>query len=213
MSDPELAAFRAELLQPFSKEETLEIRRFRRELLMKEEQRKLDNYFEAAKLSSMQTHELQKAAMLTSAEYGKILTKTVFLLNGGALVALLSFTSALFGKTDVGRVAMSFTSQSINAFSVYMLGLVLAAASSALAALNWQFIYRAFRDEGDLVKMLHAGDAAHGVTVTKRLADLGRFETHIRRSAILALCASLTSLCMFILGTTLALRAAGVWGA
>jgi hypothetical protein len=103
------------LYEPITKEEILKIREQLREF--RDERSRL-----ASETFAGHTHELRQSAISYGKEYGLTFVRTAFLLNGGAMIALLTFIGSLFNKGDhsVILVAISFSKAIYPAFIAYM---------------------------------------------------------------------------------------------
>jgi hypothetical protein len=111
----------------------------------------------SSKLYAEQTHELRVAATSNSVEYGKIFVRSAFLLNGAAILALLTFISSLFGKVDPSAaIAVSFAKAVWPAFVCHVFGLVAVTGIAAIAYINWLFVSHEFRDERSLFYFVRA---------------------------------------------------------
>jgi hypothetical protein len=81
----------------------------------------------------------------------------VFLLNGGAILALLTLIGSLFGKGDhtMVRVAISLTRALIPALYWFAGGLMLAALVAAIAFFNFGFSEQSYPSPGQLFDFIH----------------------------------------------------------
>lgn len=93
----------------------------------------------ALKVATEGEHDERKIAIEAFNSYGSTALKGVFLLNGGAIIALLALMGALAGKDTIKplldvRMLIKALIPSLQAFS---LGVGLAAFASGLGYLNW----------------------------------------------------------------------------
>jgi hypothetical protein len=123
------------LWQPASAEEALKIR----------EQIRAD-HMERARLSIKKFAEAEHAERLKSidllASHGESAIKAVFILNGGAILALLALLSGLFGKNDqtLLLVGISLGRSSAPGLYWFAAGATLATVISLIGYLNWSFL-------------------------------------------------------------------------
>ena len=162
------------LFKPVDAADQIEIRKYLREGYGREGRRKLENWLEGAKLFSNQVHETRKLALQSSVEYGKIFVRMAVLLNGGAMIALLAFTSSLFGKSSDTTVAITFASQLSSAFILYAGGLASAAICAAIGYLNWAWVYASHLSEGHMFRLVAAGNAFDGTDLEKEQAEFDK---------------------------------------
>jgi len=115
-------------------------------------------WLSAAKFLAEHTFKRRSAAETNAQDYGKIFVRTAFLLNGGAILAILTFISSLYGKGDHATtlVAISFSRSVFPAFVLYLAGLVSIALTAAIGYVNWLFVSASFMDEADLFHFMHS---------------------------------------------------------
>ena len=84
------------------------------------------------------THELRQGAFSNAKEYAQIFVRTAFLLNGGSILALLTFIGPIYGKGDqsIILVVINFSKSVYPAFLAYVAGLVSIATTAAIAYFN-----------------------------------------------------------------------------
>lgn len=212
MSDDVESKLKDEVLKPISEEDNLEIRKHWRDIIKDKHELKLAEWHQSAVVFAGQIHELRKASFNASVEYGKIYVRFAFLLNGGAMIALLAFIGALFGRADIASVAISFSAKMPWAFGIYSAGLLAAALSAACGYMNFQYVYGTHLDEGHLLRLLQAGNAFADLDQNEEIA---KFEAMDRKADISAWAGIITgalSLALFIWATILVARAFFVLG-
>lgn len=97
--------------------------------------------------------EFRSRAIDYSIDYAKLCINSNFLLNGGSILALLSFIGSIFGKGDVKAILFaSYLSANLQeAFVFYSCGLISTVLCAAVAYLNWLFVYQSWMNEGELM--------------------------------------------------------------
>jgi hypothetical protein len=189
---------RIELFTPRSPEEELRIR---------EEKRKYHN--EVWRVSSEtlaeQVHEERIEAKKAAKEYGQAYLKSVFILNGGSILALLTFIGAVFGKGDatVIMVAISLSKALHPAFLSFIFGLMFAAATSAISYLNWNWVYRSYMQADDFNLYMRSLPSEPSPESTNRNITLSYWS---------AIVFGLSSLICFAIGSLFVIEAFSVLG-
>ncbi|WP_162820692.1 hypothetical protein [Microvirga calopogonii] len=91
-----------------------------------------------------------------SKEHGSLFIRTVFLLNGGAIIALLTFVSAMFGKTDLNvLLAITLGKKLVPAFYCFAGGLAAAALVTGLGFFNWRVVADSYAGPGPIFDWIH----------------------------------------------------------
>lgn len=212
MADQETEKLKADVFKPRDEAEERDIRKLWREVIKRQDERKLTEWHESAAMFASQIHELRKASMLSSVEYGKIYVRFAFLLNGGAMIALLAFIGALFGRSDIANVAISFSAKMPWAFGIYSGGLLAAALSAASGYLNFQYVYATHFDEGHLLRFLQAGNAFADLDQKAELAKFAKMDRNTKLSAFAGSAFGALSLVAFVWATFLVANAFFVLG-
>lgn len=212
MTDEEKTKLKDEVFTPRDADEDLDIRKQWREVIKRQDERKLTEWHASAVVFAGQIHELRKSALLSSVEYGKIFVRFAFLLNGGAMIALLAFIGALYGRADIANVAISFSAKMPWAFGVYAAGLLMAAMSAAAGYINFQYVYSTHFDEGHLLRFLQAGNSFAGLNQDEELAKFDSMDRKASFTAKLGILFGALSLAAFIGATLIVARAFGVLG-
>ncbi|PVE26444.1 hypothetical protein DC522_01385 [Microvirga sp. KLBC 81] len=130
------------LQQQFDAGKTLDQIEFEREKL---ERAKI---LEASKEYARQVHDYSMQYEKHLKEYGQLALRTIFLLNGGAIVALLTFIGGTLGKSS-GAITLA-PALFVPAFTKYALGLICTALSMLFAYVNYMFHHRTTAGPGDL---------------------------------------------------------------
>ncbi|AMJ60958.1 hypothetical protein [Bosea sp. PAMC 26642] len=104
-----------------------------------------------AKVASEGSHDERKIAMAAVNAYGIEAIKATFLLNGGAIIALLALLSALYAKDSayVAGAARLLTKSLIPAFKFFIGGVVSAAMIAGIGYLNWSILAQAYWQPAD----------------------------------------------------------------
>ncbi|WP_230531114.1 hypothetical protein [Microvirga roseola] len=91
-----------------------------------------------------------------SKEHGQTFIKSVFLLNGGAILALLTFIGSMYGKNDLNVLAaISLGKKIVPAFYCFAIGLCSAALVALIGFFNWNLIANSYPGPGPLFDFLH----------------------------------------------------------
>lgn len=193
-------------------DEERDIRKMWREFIKKQDERKLVEWHEGAKVFAGQIHEIRKESMKSSVQYGQIFVRFAFLLNGGAMLALLAFAGALYGRADIAAVAIAFSAKLPTAFYLYSGGLLAAALSAAAGYLNFQYVYASHFDEGHLLRFLQAGNSFAGLDQAEELKKFEKTDRKMSITANFGMFFGGLSLVAFIWATILVARAFAVLG-
>ena len=120
------------------------------------EKEKLDrqHLFEARKEYARQVLEYSLQYERHLKEYGQLALRSIFLLNGGAILALLTFIGSSIGKTT-GQTAVT-PSLFVSAFVFYCLALIACILSMTLAYLNYMGHHHFYADPGALANNMMA---------------------------------------------------------
>ena len=91
-------------------------------------------------------------------EYGVVTVRSLILINGGALVALLAALSNIFGKSEENAHKLA---SGLGCASIFLiLGLILAVGTGALGYLNFMFLHRELPGPYGLHKYVKTGDVS-----------------------------------------------------
>jgi hypothetical protein len=138
-----------------------------------------------------------------SKEYGQTFIRTVFLLNGGAILSLLTFIGSMYGKSDLNiLVAISLGKRLVPAFYYFAAGLGSAALIAAIGYFNWGFVANSYAGPGPLFDFLNR----------KSIEDNPKIDTAIHWSSWAGILFAVASLFCFIRGTYLVSTAFTVLG-
>lgn len=164
------------LLQPLTREERLAIRSQLRERNWKVEAADYANGKEGQKLFAQHHHAVRLAALNTAADHGKAFVKTMVLLNGGAIVALLALIGGLYAKTDAfsPRVVAAFTGKLQLGVSFFLWGLVCAASIAGIAFFQWFAFAETYFNEAQTANAVSHNDHFGGQDKKKVLAQFDR---------------------------------------
>lgn len=174
-----------DLATPRSPEEALEIRKYLRERIQKDDELNHQRRTEALKLYSQQQYDQKKTAMVASIDYGKAFVRIAVLLNGGAIVALLAFVSSALGRSD-GKtllVVINFSQTASISFYVYCAGLVCGALTAAAGYYNFQIVNETYFHSGHTLNMMTANDIFGGSDREKELANFDRADRWVAITA------------------------------
>jgi hypothetical protein len=185
-----------ESYKPKSEEEELKIREQIRSELADLHKLAIDKYVSLAS-------EERTRALSYSKEYGQIVVKTVFLLNGGAIIALLTFISSMYGKSDLNiLVAISLGKKLVPAFYLFAIGLVSAALVAAIGFFNWGWAALSHPDPAEVYNFVHHTP----------IEDRPEIHVKVGRSYQAAVGFAVVSLSCFIIGAFLVTSAFTVLG-
>lgn len=96
----------------------------------------------AAKIASEGDHDERKLAIAAVNAYGIEAIKATFLLNGGAIIALLALLGGLLSKESlaVSGIARAMTKALMPGFQFYIAGVVAASLTAGIGYLNWTLV-------------------------------------------------------------------------
>ncbi|GEP07936.1 hypothetical protein MOX02_59740 [Methylobacterium oxalidis] len=140
-----------------------------------------EQYMLANKVFADQTGEQRMHALEAIKAYGVLSIKTLFLLNGGAILALLTFTASFFSRSDhtMALVGISLAKQFVTAFYFFGAGLASAAIISGIAYVNYSALYHTYDTPGGLFLLINAkdreptNDVHHRITVVTAWIAIG----------------------------------------
>jgi hypothetical protein len=137
--------------------------------------------------------------------YGVLSIKTLFLLNGGAILALLTFTASFFSRNDqtLILIGIALAKQFTGAFYFFGGGLACAAAISGIAYVNYSALIQTFDTPSGLFLMINAKDREPTKDVHHKIT------VWTARIAIASACLGLT---LFIVGAWWVVSAFSVLG-
>jgi hypothetical protein len=107
--------------------------------------------FEARKEYARQVHDYTLQYEKHLKEWGQTALRTIFLLNGGAIIALLTFIGGTIGKST-GTTSV-FPALFVPAFHKYVFGLGCTALSMVCAYINYSY-HQTTASPGDLVSFM-----------------------------------------------------------
>lgn len=195
--------------QPMSEDEALAIRAEIRARKWALQERSLANGKEGQKLFAQNHHAERQAAIANAADFQKMFVRFAFLLNGGAIIALLTLIGTLGGRSEKASMTAiaQFTGKLVLGVEFFLVGLAVAALSTGIAFLAWQFSASTYLHAGHTSNMVSGLPVFGGLdekqeeqnfNVSDKLSPFFMYS-----SAIL----SLTSLAMFVLGSYKTLKA------
>lgn len=202
------------LYAPLTDGERLAIRKESREREQALGNRKLDDWRDSKKIYAEQTHAVRLFALGASVDHGKIFIRFMFLLNGGAIVALLTLIGAMFGKSDGSTliVVIQFAYQIKYAFYFFIGGLVFTSATAAAAYINWSLVFRTYFNEGQTTAAIGSNDFFGGQDKNQVLKQFDQFDRWSDRSIWIAIGFGALSLLAFAIGSYLVASAFSVLG-
>lgn len=160
----------------------------------------------ALKVYAEQVHDQRMSALNNVREYGTLTIRSLYILHGGALVALLSFAASLYGKSDEKNIliAISVAHGLRPAFYCFAAGLTLAGAISAIAYLNWLSVHETYQSPSHIYSLIAKGSSDH---------SSGWHDRFVRVTLYLAIVLAVLSLASFIGGAFFVAEALHVMGA
>lgn len=146
------------------------------------------------------------SAMEAIREYGQATVRTLALLNGGAILALLTFTGSFFTRNDriLADVGVTFARSVADPFCYFGAGLVCGAIVAGIGYVNYSVVAASYYDPGEMYDWLR------GTTPKPKPRWYGPFAVG---SAWVAVAIATTGLIAFVAGSIKALRALSVLGA
>lgn len=141
-ADQEFELHKLELQQNFEAKKTID------QINLEKEKLDRSQAFEARKEYARQTHDYSLQYEKHLKEYGQLTLRTIFLLNGGAILALLTFIGGTIGKST-GTTTLA-PALFVAPFGKYVAGLVCTVISMLLAYVNYSFHHERTAQPGDL---------------------------------------------------------------
>lgn len=200
---------------PISHDELLQLRKEFRERNTAKFERQLDDWRESKKIYAEQTHAIRVLALNNSVEHGKIFIRFMFLLNGGAMVALLALIGAIFGKSDGSTlsVVITFAHQVKIAFYFYIAGLIFTAATAVTGYANWSFVFRTYFNEGQTTASISSNNLFPGQNQEEAMKEYAKFDRLSDATIWVAVAFGLLSILAFLFGSLKVASAFAVLGA
>lgn len=164
-----------------------------------------EQWFLAAKIALEQSHKERMWALENISTYGLNTTKTLFLLNGGAIIAFITFVGGLYSRGDHGLIlaAMSFGRALLPALYSFIAGLCLSAVVSGLAYFNFSAAAETYYGPWQAFNFVHVKENSEIPSVYHRLT---------KGTAVFAVVISASSLACFIIGCIFVARAVNTLG-
>ncbi|GEM98380.1 hypothetical protein [Methylobacterium radiotolerans] len=164
-----------------------------------------ERFFLASKTYAEQSHAHRMNAFGNVKEYGLQSIRHLSLLNGGAILALLSFLGALIAKADEKSllIAISFAKSLKPALLCFAAGLIAAGLLTALTYRNWLAIAESQQTPKQHYDLIAAGKCEESPSTAETMATL----TH----RLIFIC-GWSSLLLFIAGAYLVANAFTVLG-
>ena len=106
---------------------------------------------EGRKEYAKQIGELDRLAQSAFKDIGAGTVRYLFLLNGGAMIALLAFVSSIITK---GGQSVFTTAEMVPAFAFFVGGLAFAVATSFLTYLNFRYLSESYAHPGALANWI-----------------------------------------------------------
>jgi hypothetical protein len=181
---------------PLDDDELLKIREQVREDL-------LIRYRAAAEKYVDLTGQARINAQSYSKEHGLVVIRSLFLLNGGAILALLTFIGSMYGKDSLNvLVAISLSTKLLPAFYAFAVGLIATTLTAIIGYFNWNWAVGTYPDPADLHMWLQH----------KPLEDPASARQKVRWSLWLAVASAALALICFGVGSYLVTTAFSVLG-
>lgn len=121
-----------------------------------------EQFFQSLRLYLEQSHAERVKAYDGVVLWGGNTVRTLFLLNGGSILAFITFTGSLIGKGD--KEAMSrgieFAQLLLPAFVSFIAGVCLTAVVAGIAYLNFSAAYNVRPQPVDAYKLINKQDAS-----------------------------------------------------
>lgn len=191
------------LYSPLNDEEHQALRKEFREREYQRAERQTDDWRESKKIYAEQTHAVRIFALGSAVEHGKIFIRFMFLLNGGAMIALLALIGTIFGKSEGSTlsVVINFAQQIKLAFYFFIGGLIFASATAATAYINWSFVFRTYFNEGQTTAAMGSNNFFGGQDKAQAIKDFDFFDRWSDRTIWIAVCFGTFSLIAFFIGS------------
>lgn len=137
------------LYTPLDDAELLAMRAERRERGFKLSFKELENGKEGQKLFAQHHHANRLLALTVAADHGKAFVRFAVLLNGGAVIAILTLIGTLYGKSGTQlHLVAAFSGKLQVGLYFFLTGLVTATLIAAAALWQWFFYAQTFFHEG-----------------------------------------------------------------
>ena len=197
------------LYQPVSEEERLVIREELRQWERETQKRKEDNAKDGQKLFAQHHQSERQAALANAAEFQKMFVRFSFLLNGGAIIALLALVGSLSGKSDASHIAQiaQFTRKLLLGVEFFLVGLAAAAASAGVALLAWQISASTFLHAGHTSNIVSGFPVFGGTDEREEAKNFDRIDKLAPVAMYFSALISCGSLGIFIVGAIKAAKA------
>ncbi|MEZ2407332.1 hypothetical protein AB6806_10990 [Bosea sp. RCC_152_1] len=127
------------LYQATTDEERITIRAELRQWARDRQSEKEKGFREGQKIYAQHVLTERQNSFNNYAEFQKIFIRSAFLLNGGALISILTLTGALSSKIDVFRVnyISKFANKLMFGIEFFLAGLIVAAVAACIASFAW----------------------------------------------------------------------------
>jgi hypothetical protein len=142
-------------------------------------------------------HDTRARFISFSVEYGKIFINSSLIMNGGAILALLTFLGSLYGKGDIKSIfiAIWMSSQLWFAFAAFSTGLFATLICAGLTYINWMASSGSHSDDGSLM-LWQIGLPS----LEENDREMDSYDKYIRPTALLSILFGILAAVCFILG-------------
>lgn len=166
------------LYQPMTEEERLAVRAELREWKRETQRRSEDRFIEGQKVFAQYHLGERQNALGIAADFQKIFVRFAFLLNGGAIVAILALVGTLAGKTEVAqmRFAAIFVRKLTIGLEFFVAGLTAAAIAAGIALVAWSTSAGTFLHAGHVSNLMSGLPYYGGVDKEKLDRDFDRYD-------------------------------------
>lgn len=191
------------LYVPLTEDERLTIRGELRDRKWQLDERRIADGKEGSKLFAQHHHAVRLHAIGVSAEFGKIFVRFALLLNGGAMIALLTLIGALHGRADQTKLAAvgPFTDKLQFGMQFFIAGLVLAALTAGLAFFAWRFVAATYFHEGHTSNSVSASNLFGGLDREEELKQFDKYDRYTDIAMWFSAILGTASLVCFTMGT------------
>ena len=152
-----------------------------------------DRWIKSWEMYSGQIHDQRMSSLKSVNDYGTLALRSVFILNGGAILALLTFLGAFFSKNDQNTIliGINIAHQLRLAFYMFVSGVAISALAAGVAYLNWSYMHEHYQSPSQLYSIMISGKAEE--------TSPGVFKV-VKATAIISIGLGIISLILFIAG-------------
>ena len=152
-----------------------------------------DRWIKSWEMYSGQIHDQRMSSLKSLNDYGTLAVRSLFILNGGAILALLTFLAAFFSKNDQNTIliGINMARQLRSAFYMFASGVAISALVAGIAYINWSYMHEHYQSPSQLYSIMVSGKAEETSTSIFKV---------VKATAIISIGLGVISLLLFIIG-------------